>query len=87
MTKYCADVMTVNTELEERWIDAWNKLFDIVGERRQFDCLLPDGSIADLETCKGWLQDSAYQGYLLKVEAAWVKGKQGVVVSRFNQKQ
>ena len=75
--------MTTNTEIEERWIDAWNDLFDIVGERWQVNCLLPDGSVVDIDTCKGWLQESAYQDYCLKVEAGWVKGERGVVVSRF----
>jgi hypothetical protein len=77
--------MTTNTEIEERWIDAWNDLYDIVGVERQVNCLLPDGSVVDLETCQGWLQDSAYQGYCLKVEAGWVLGRQGVWVSRFKE--
>lgn len=76
--------MTINTETEERWIEAWNDLFDIVGKRWQVSCLLPDGSITDIETCKSWLQESAYEGYCLKVEEGWVKGKRGVVVSRIS---
>lgn len=75
--------MTTNTEIEERWIDAWNDLFDIVGERWQVNCLLPDGSVVDIDICQGWLQDSAYEDYCLKVEEGWVEGKHGVVVSRF----
>lgn len=51
-----------------RWVDAWNDLFDIVGTRWQVDCLLPDGSIVDLDTCQGWLQDSAYDDYRLTVQ-------------------
>ena len=75
--------MTTNTEIEERWISAWNDLFDIARERRQVNCLLPDGSVVDIDTCQGWLQESAYQDYCLKVEAGWVKGEGGIVVSRF----
>ena len=75
--------MTANTELEERWIEAWNNLFDIVGERWKVSCLLPDGSVVDFETCQGWLQDSAYEGYCLKVEEGWVEGERGIVASRF----
>jgi hypothetical protein len=74
--------MTTNTELEERWIGAWNDLFEVVGERWKVSCLLPDGFVVDIETCQGWLQDSAYEGYCLKVEEGWVKGERGVVVSR-----
>ncbi len=77
--------MTTNTEIEERWVEAWNDLFDIVGERWQVNCLLPDGSNVDIETCKSWLQESAYQGYCLRVKEGWVKGKQGIVVSRFKE--
>jgi hypothetical protein len=67
--------MSTNTELEERWIDAWNDLYDIVGKRWNVNCLLPDGSVVDVETCKGWLQDSAYQDYYLKVEEGWIMEK------------
>lgn len=78
--------MTVNnTELEERWIDAWSDLYEILGERWKVDCLLPDGLIVDIETCQEWLQDSAYEGYQLKVEESWVKGRRGVIVSRFRE--
>ncbi|MBD2596693.1 hypothetical protein H6G74_20495 [Nostoc spongiaeforme FACHB-130] len=76
---------STNIELEERWIKAWNDLFDIVGEIYQVNCLLPDGSVVDIETCKGWLQESAYQDYCLKVEEGWVRGKRGVVVFRFKK--
>lgn len=77
--------MATNTELEERWVDAWNNLFDLVeaGEIWRVNYLLPDGSIVDFEACKGWLQDSAYQGYYLKVDRGWVNGKRGIIVSRF----
>ena len=77
--------MISNTELEERWIDAWNDLQDITGERWQVSCLLPDGSVVNVEICQGWLQESAYEGYYLKVEAGWVLGKQGIVVSRYKE--
>jgi hypothetical protein len=47
-----------------------------------FSCLLPDGSIVGVEECKGWLQQSVYEGFLVRVEAGWVGHRQGVVVSR-----
>ena len=77
--------MISNTELEERWIDALNDLYDIIGERWQVSCLLPDGSVVNVETCQGWLQESAYEGYCLKVEAGWVLGKQGILVARYRE--
>ena len=77
--------MINNTELEERWIDAWNDLYDIVGERWQVSCLLPDSSVVNIETCQGWLQKSAYEGYCLIVEAGWVLGKQGIIVIRYKE--
>jgi len=48
-------------------------------------CLLPECSVVDIETCKGWLQESAYQGYCLQVEEGWVRGKRGVVVFRYEE--
>lgn len=77
--------MTTNIELEEQWIEAWNDLLDSVGQRWQVSCLLPDGSVVDVETCKGWLQESAYQDYCLKVEEGWVNGNRDVVVFRFKE--
>jgi hypothetical protein len=43
---------------------------------------LPDGWTVGLEQCKGWLQDSVYGGWFVRVEHGWVKGKPGIVVSR-----
>ncbi len=75
--------MPNNSEIEMRWINAWNDLHTLVGNRWHFACLLPDGQVVDLETCKGWLQDSAYQGWEVKVEAGFVFGKPSVIVSRW----
>src|SRR4051812_43638078 len=58
------DPMATNSEIEMRWVEAWNDLLDIVKGRHGIKCLLPDGAIVDVEECKGWLQDSVYQGYL-----------------------
>jgi len=75
--------MASNSEIEELWIAAWNDLYAIVPEedRCNIRCLLPDGEIIDFEACKGWLQDSAYAGYIPSVAGAWVLGKPGVIVS------
>lgn len=75
--------MTKHTEQEMRWIDAWNDLYDLIGKRCDVLCCLPDGEVVDVETCKGWLQSSAYEGFSLKVEAGWIRGKRGVIASRF----
>lgn len=74
--------MTKYTEQEMRWVDAWNDLYAIIGKRTDVLCCLPDGEVVDVETCKGWLQSSAYEGFALKVEAGWIRGKQGVIASR-----
>ena len=75
--------MASNTELEMRWIDAWNDLYDRLEGRSNAPCLLPDGQIVDVEACKGWLQESAYQDYYIKVEAGYVAGKKGIHASRW----
>ncbi|HEY9653604.1 MAG TPA: hypothetical protein V6C95_23285 [Coleofasciculaceae cyanobacterium] len=64
-----------------RWIEAWSNLYELVNQRCDVKCLLPDGRIVDLEECKGWLQDCAYQGWHVKVEADWVLGEQSIVAS------
>jgi hypothetical protein len=78
--------MASNSDIEMRWIDAWNDLFDLVRveERWHVNCLLPDGAVVDFERCQEWLQESACQGYYLNVEAGWVNGKRGVIASRFS---
>jgi hypothetical protein len=74
--------MASNADIEMRWVDAWNALYEIIGRRRGVPCQLPDWSIVDVEECKGWLQRSVYEGYLVQVKAGWVGHKKGVVVSR-----
>ena len=74
--------MVSNADIESRWIDAWNALADIVRDRRNVPCMLPDFSIVDVETCQGWLQDSVYGGYLVSVTPGWVGHLRGVIASR-----
>ncbi len=75
-----------NAEIEARWVDAWNDLYQIVGETKEENwnapCLLPNGRIVNVDECQGWLQDSAYERYLLRVEPGWILGRRGAVVSR-----
>ena len=71
-----------NSEVEMRWVDAWNDLHDIVGDRSDVPCQLPDWSIINVETCRGWLQESVYAGYHVRVEAGWVGHRRGAVVHR-----
>ena len=75
--------MPRNSELEERWADAWNDLADIVGTRWDVRCVLPDGTVVSVEECRGWLQDSAYEEWSIEVKEGWVLGKRGVIVSRW----
>jgi hypothetical protein len=90
------DYVPTNAEVEERWIEACNQVYDIARAqaasdsdadraraRDELNCLLPDGTVTNLETCCGWLQDSAYQGFELKVERGQVYGEPGAIVSRF----
>jgi hypothetical protein len=74
--------MVSNADLEMRWVDAWNDLYEIVG-REEMPCLLPDGTEVSVEACKGWLQDSVYEGYLVSVARGWVRGRPAVVVTRW----
>jgi hypothetical protein len=72
-----------NTELEMRWVDAWNDLYEIVGGHDGVKCQLSDGLIVSVEECKDWLQESAYEGYSLRIERGQVLGRPGVIASRW----
>lgn len=75
--------MASHYENEQRWIEAWSDLYELVSDRRDVKCLLADERIVDVEECKAWLQNSAYQGWCLKVEPGWVLGREGIIVSRW----
>lgn len=66
---------------EMKWVDAWNDVYEIAGDRWDVQCLMPDGQVVDAETCCGWLQEQVYAGRSVNVEAGWVLGKQGIVAS------
>ena len=72
-----------NSEMEMRWVDAWNALYDIVGDRSDVPCQLPDWSLIDVEACRGWLQESVYAGYHVRVEEGWVGHRRGSVMHRW----
>ncbi len=74
--------MASNADIEMRWVDAWNDVDDIIRDRCDVPCMLPDWSIVGLEECLGWLQDSVYQGYEVRVEAVWVGHRRGVIARR-----
>ena len=75
--------MAIEDDIEQRWIEAWNDVYEIVGERWDMQCQLPDGQILDAEACRGWLQEMVYAGWFVKVERGWVLGKQGMIVSQW----
>ncbi len=75
--------MASNTEIEMRWIDAWSEAYEIAGGRSDLPCLLPDGMVTDFDQGLGWLQEAAYSGYLVRVEAGWVGHRRGVILHRW----
>lgn len=72
----------MKNHIEMRWVDAWNDVYDIVGDRRDTPCLLPGWSIVTLDECLGWLQESVYSGYAVRVEAGWIGHQRGVIAHR-----
>lgn len=74
--------MASNADIEMRWVDAWNEVYDIVGDRRGAPCMLPDWSIVGLDECLRWLQESVYAGHVVRVESGWVGHQRGVLVHR-----
>ena len=72
-----------NKDIEMRWVDAWNEVYDIIGPSRVCPCQLPDWSVVSVDECLGWLQDSVYKGYPVTVEAGWVGHRRGVLAHRW----
>ena len=77
--------MVSNADIEMRWVDAWNDLSDILGDRLNAPCQLPDWSIVTAAECRGWLQDSVYAGYHVRVKAGWVGHRRGAIVDRWRE--
>lgn len=71
-----------NAEIEAAWVEAWDSVLTLAGKRRDFRCMLPDGSLVDVETCLGWLQESVYAGHAVSVDSCWILGRPGALVSR-----
>jgi hypothetical protein len=76
--------MGSNADTEQRWIDVWNDLLDLVRGRGDMPCQLPDGSVVTVEGCKAWLQEQAYEGHLIGVKSGWVEGRQAVIAEMFD---
>lgn len=76
--------MVRNSDIQMRWIDAWNDVYNIVPKGRDAPCMLPDWSIVNVDECLGWLQDSVYQGFTVRVEEGWVGHRRGVLAYRTN---
>ncbi len=75
--------MASNSELEMRWIEAWSDLYELIEQRTNVTCLLPDGRVVDTGECFGWLQNSAYQGWYVKVEASWAADELRLIATRW----
>lgn len=73
--------MASNADIEMRWVQAWSDLYEIIGPSHEVRCLLPDGQLVDVESCKGWLQDRVYQGWLVRLEEGERGGERIVVAS------
>ncbi|MFO1513715.1 MAG: hypothetical protein U1F83_12485 [Verrucomicrobiota bacterium] len=48
----------------------WGYLRNLGGDREDIDCHLPDGEVADLDTCQKWLNESVAAGWMVGVCAS-----------------
>ena len=71
-----------NAEIEMVWVDAWSVLCDLVGDRHDVPCVLPDSTVVTVDRCKGWLQDSAYAGYSVTLTEIYHEGRKAVAAKR-----
>jgi len=73
--------MATNEDVEMRWVSAWSDLSEITGGSPVFPCMLEDYTPVD----QSWLQNSAYDGWLVKVEAKKIHGKTIAFASRWRE--
>lgn len=73
--------MTSNADIEMRWVEAWNEVYEIAQQQRDIPCQLPDWTVVTLDDCLAWLQNQVYAGYTVRVEAGWVGHRRGIIVS------
>ena len=76
------DPQRSNAETEMVWVAAWNDLMDLVGDRHDVACLLPDNTVVTVEQCKGWLQESAYEQYSLALHETFHHGRKVIAATR-----
>lgn len=72
-------------DVEARWVQAWDELLTLSKGYRGFVCLLPDGSMVDVEAGLGWLQEQVYRAHWVRVESAFVRGRPGACLSAGDQ--
>ncbi len=65
---------------EQKWIDAWSELYDLIQDNNEIKLLLPDWSVVSLDDMQGWLQESAYQNKTFRFEWTWYKGQKALQV-------
>jgi hypothetical protein len=72
-----------NQDIEEAWIAAWDRLYQLIGGREGLLFALPDWREVSREELEGWIQDQAYDGYRVCLEQVWLRGRPAVrAVSR-----
>lgn len=64
------------------WMDAWDELYRIIGNRKNVRCRLPDSSVVDVNRCKRWIQESVYRGYSVQLKEELIDRRPGILVSR-----
>lgn len=75
-----AVVRPSNTELEQRWIDAWEALHTALAAHPGAVCALPDGAEVTRDGAQHWLQQRAYEGRVLTVAVGWLRGRRAVLL-------
>ena len=74
--------MARNADIEMRWVNGWDELFELTKGRHGIACLLPDSAVVTIQECQHWLQESVYAGYFVHVELGWIQGRRGIIASR-----
>jgi hypothetical protein len=77
--------MSRNADIEAMWVEAWNQVYDLLQGRTNLPCIIEDGSVVSIDDCLGWLQNSVYEGFSVKIEEGWIGHRKGIIATRWKR--
>ncbi len=70
------------SEIENIWIEAWNKLYDILNENPQIKFTFDEINEVSMDECQAYIQNTVYSGFMINFNYTYLKGKKAYKVSK-----